>query len=73
MKILLLILTIISIIVSLGTFIWLKKSLGKAVGKEEGDVKDILKKSDVITKPCYEACHYIKTNVKNLVGKYFKL
>ena len=52
MKILLLILTIISIIVSLGTFIWLKKSLGKAVGKEEGDVKDILKKFVVIDGIC---------------------
>lgn len=44
------------------------------VGKlKNGKIKDILKKSDVITKPCYEACHYIKTNAKNLVGKYFKL
>lgn len=44
------------------------------VGKlKNGKIKDILKKSDVITKPCYEACHYIKTNVKNLAGKYFKL
>lgn len=31
------------------------------VGKlKNGKIKDILKKTDVITKPCYEACHTIK-------------
>ena len=31
------------------------------VGKlQDGKIKDILKKSDVITKPCHEACHTIK-------------
>ena len=40
---------------------------------KNGKIKDILKKSDTITKPCYDACHYVKTNVKKLVGKYFKL
>lgn len=44
------------------------------VGKlESGKIKDILKKTDVITEPCHKACHFVKTNVKNIVKKYLKL
>lgn len=52
MKIFLLVLTVISIIVSLGMFIWLKKALDKAAGKDESVVKDIIRKFVIVDVVC---------------------